>query len=411
MIKLYKKMVFVGGASRLLPKGRNLRIFGHKILSMPGFIVTSKGKDRYVCNLSKAPFFSRETVGGMPYFPQVSRSVRSFTLNMGYDHCQTTMGFHGISDRAASILALPTGAFNINLDLKGWFFQIPQIRQMLHYQVKTFPVPLTDDPCGHVTTESFVLMGTEMGNAIAAAAAGGANIAIVRGFDRKAQLGKFPDLLSLPREKIISPESYGLKPCKLTMKKFMARYPTKRVNNDQFVHLDHTLLGLWRTAAKRFPLYAVHQDDVALKNVTKALTGHAGQFLYAEYALCNILTSTEFSEDDVLQEDTVTGIRVNLRTKMMSLPQEKWELFTFAVYNMVVHGDSITAGEALETCGRVMHAAALFPPTKPMFVPLSFYLSALCLLCESSPKKWERVKPRRISIPPLFSACWMRDGD
>ena len=68
---------------------------------------------------------------------------------------------------------------------------------------------------------------------------------------------------------------------------------------------------------------------------------------------------------------------------------------------MVAHGDSITAGEALETCGRVLHTAELFPHIKPMFVPLSHYLSALCILCESSPKKWEKAKTRRISIPSI----------
>ena len=60
LIKSFKEMVLVGGASRLLPKHhRPLRIFGHKILSMPGFIATSKGKDHYVCNLSKTPSFPK----------------------------------------------------------------------------------------------------------------------------------------------------------------------------------------------------------------------------------------------------------------------------------------------------------------------------------------------------------------
>ena len=400
MIKLFKKMVFVGGASRLLPQDRNLLIFGHKILSMPGFIVTSKGKDRYVCNLSKKPFAAPYS-DGTP-FPRLPRSVSSFTLNKGFEHRQTTMGFHGLGCRGASALALPPGTFNINLDLKGWFFQIPQIKQMLHYQVKTFPVPLRDDPNGPVSTESFVLMGTEMGNAVAAAAAGGANIAIVRGFDRKAQLQAFPDLLSLPLDKVVSPAHFKLKPCDISLKNFLKRYPTKHTNDDNFVHLDHTLLGLWRTGAARFPLYAVHQDDVALKNVNKELTIRSAKFLYKEYANCNILTSTAFSEDDVLQEDIITGIRVNFRTKMMSLSHKKWEQFTFAVYNLVVHGDSVTAGEALETCGRVMHAAELFPDIKPMFVPLSHYLSALCVLCKSCPRKWEKAKARRISVPRII---------
>ena len=316
MEKLFRKMIITGGASCPLPNGTSTKIFGKNSISMPGFIVYTKGKARYVNNLSKRPYFREQ------YVP---RSVRTFTLNKGYTHEQTTMGFHGIEDKAASALALPVSSRVINVDLKGYFFQIPQNPDMIHYQIKTFPVPRTDDPNGPWTTCSFALMGTEMGNAIAAAAAGGAHIAIVRAMDLKAQSLSFPDLLSIPRSKVVPPSHYGLSPVKASFRKILERFPTKYTNQDPWIHLDHTHLALWRSRSERFPCYSIHQDDVALKNVNRQLTAQAGEFLYQEYSNCNILTSTTFSEDDVLEEDIITGTPVNFRTKLLGLPPGKWE--------------------------------------------------------------------------------------
>mgnify|MGYP001479672899 CR=1 FL=1 len=417
MAKLFKKMIFTGGASRILPHGLNSLIFRKKIISMPGFIVYTKNKARYVNNLSKRPYFpagrnhilkcgSRLKEFSATTIPS---SVRNFTLNKGYLPSQTTMGFHGIADKAVSLLALPSTSFNINVDLKGWFFQIPQNRKMLHYQVKTFPVPETDDPNGPVSLHSFVLMGTEMGNAIAAAAAGGANIAIVRAIDREAQYLPYPDLLSLPKSKIIPPGAYNLRECKASYQEIMARYPTKHKNEDAWLHLDHTHLAIWRSGANRFPLYSIHQDDVALKNISRSLTIQAGRYLYAEYQQCNILTSTTFSEDDVLQEDIITGTKVNFRTKTLSLPDDKWLRYTHNVHNLILCAESVTAAEALTICGQVMHATELFPSLKPSFTPFSWFLSGLCTLCKADPRKWERAKARRIAIPPVI-ARMVHDG-
>lgn len=404
MIKLFKKMVDVGGASNILAGGYEELIFGEESVSAPGFIVSPKGKDRYVCNLSKKPFFG-------PHQRGIPKSVRDFTINKGYDHTQTTMGFHGIIDKAVILLALPDSTHNLNVDLKAWFFQIMQNAGMLRYQVKCFPVPLTDDPMGLIILIFFVLMGTEMGNAIAAAAAGGANICIVRAFDRLAQtIPGFEDLLSIPMSKVISPEVYGLKKLDLSFDEFMERFPTKHTNEDKWLHLRYTLLVLWRSSkTKRFPLYMVHQDDVALHNISRNLTARAGRFLYEQYARCKILTSTKFSEDEILPVDIVTGTKLDFKNRLLSLPDEKWIKFTFNVNRLVLYGGSITAGEALSTCGQIMHTADLFPTLRPTFGPLSSYLSGLSILCESDPRKWARAKPKLIEIPAVI-LCMVHNG-
>ena len=402
MIKLFKKIVFVGAASNILPGGYNEKIFGKESISPPGFIVSSKGKDRYVSNLSKKPHFRRQT--------RIPKSVRDFSINKGYAHWQTTMGFHGIVDKAVFLLALPTSTHNLNIDLKAWFFQVMQNPEMLRYQVKCFPVPLTDDPNGPVELVYFVLMGTEMGNAIAAAAAGGANIAIMRAFDRLAQQTPgMENLLSIPKSEVISPETYGLKTLDSSFKETMKRFPTKHQNKDVWLHLRHTLLVLWRTGSERFPLYIVHQDDAAVHNISANLTKRAGLFVYNQYDTCDILTSTEFSEEDVLPVDTVTGTKVDFPNRLLSLPAEKWQKFTFNVHRLVLHGESITAGEALTTCGQIMHTTDLFPTLRPTFSPLSSFLSGLCILCESDPRKWGRAKGRLIKIPDVI-LCMIHEG-
>merc|ERR1711969_294340 len=121
MLGLYRKMIKTDAASSPLLNGLEQRIWGRAILSMPGFIVYTKKKARYVCNLSKKPsprIFSTDAVR--------NRVIRNFTLNRGYDKSQTTMGFHDVSDLAAYMLAMPPGTNFVMIDLTGWFFQIMQ---------------------------------------------------------------------------------------------------------------------------------------------------------------------------------------------------------------------------------------------------------------------------------------------
>ena len=79
------------------------------------------------------------------------------------------------------------------------------------------------------------------------------------------------------------------------------------------------------------------------------------------------------------------------------------------MHSLVLNGDRITAGEALTTCGEILHTTLLFPSLKPSFVPLSWYLSALCTLCKEDPKKWERAKSRHIEIPAVLR-CMVHDA-
>ena len=404
MLKAFAKMIFAKGAARMLPQGLRSLIYEMKIISNAGFVAQREKKARWVANYAEKPRFRQK--GTIP------RELRVFSLNRGYDWSQTTMGFHGVMDKAIRLLAHLTSAHTINLDLKSAYYQLPQSRSMIHHQVKVFALPMSSDPLDtRVTLVAFPLMGLEMGNAQAAAAFQAFHLGILRGMDLKARRAGL-NHLSLPSVETLAPEHYPeLKRCDLSLKDFLDPWRRdKKLNNDRYVHIDHVLLAMWRTHSDWLPLYGIHIDDVAITHNTKETTAAAGKYVYEEYRKMNIITSTKFDMDEVQQVSIITGTEVDHLHRTLSLPQEKWSKFTFNVNTLVRDGpQGVKAGFALEVIGQVMHATEIFPSARPSFVPLSHFMGGLAQMSQHHKRKWAKNMDKYLVFPPVLCRM-LEDG-
>ena len=398
MLKNVRKMRMMGSAAHPIPTNHRCigKIYGEPTFSVRSFDVPKDGKHRMVTDYSQKPLRG--------HFAPKSEAA-NFCYNKGFDEKIVTMGFADDSDYAAMMLSLGyRKVYYCSSDFKGWFWQPPQHKSQIRYQLYTIPVPRDDTPSSKIDFVTFPHMGNVQGSAVAGVHCFKITVATMLAMDRIA-IDKGLDLFSIPYSQVTHPEDYGLAKCPLTYEQLRERADMKpRIQNpDKWIEVRKDRLCRWRTLTEgqRMPLWIAHQDDILFAHWTILKVFEALRRAHKTFDRANILTSTTLAIESVKESITFCGKRF-LPGGEFGIPDDKWIKYSENVLALGYAVNGLPLSLLLTLAGQIAHVMNLFRHMRPMFAPFTWYLAEVNRICGENKSLWKKWKSRIVTVPKVI---------
>ena len=360
-LKVLFKMLKLGAIARI-PEG-DTEIAGVSILSMPNFTIEQKGKSRLVTNYSERIRISKMALQG-PLKEWIRSPGNRAEWNTHYGKLSynslirkvdSTLSYLGVKDLAAMMLALGEGAWYVDLDISGAFYQILQALEKLAYQVKIIPL--------RNGFARVVLMGREMGDANAPCVGNldtGTPLLLAEVHAKKT---KSKASYRYSREEVVPPSTYGLNddPSPHDLRYMMKKQRRKKQNE----------LGIMHHGGERFVEYRcreeikthIHFQDDALLGKLKIDLEKAIYLARHAYDFFEDKARKKLSTSDMIPSNHKIFCGLHIEGTTLGFAREKWEKYD-RIIKQVTESEWATAAQIMTMNGVLANAASLFPLLK-----------------------------------------------
>ena len=375
LLKQRKKMFTLGALAGPLPEGLESDVFGKKPIPMPEFVIEEgPEKHRVIMDFSAKPSDPRNSGPGSD----------DFTANTGYDKAETSCTFPDIRDKAAFVAAFGGGKASL-VDIKGMFWQIPQHKDVLHYQVVPLILP------GDSEVSYYVLMTNAMGTSGAPAGCVSLHILLL-------ELAELYSPGKLTTKDYKGPESYGLvKESDKKWEDFLVKPHESKQNDQKWVGLRGETFGRFKTGSTML-CDLLHMDDNNIGGSDVEPNQISTNYLLDFYKRINLKVSkkhpTTPTDDPIL-----TGHLASLPKQLIGFTTEKWQKVETCLAP-VLEGKPVRVGDLLKLAGLLTNLAEVFPEVKIHFIPLSRWLGGMNEICKTDKAKWRVYMDKTMVVPP-----------